>query len=214
MKVLNITNGEYFNRYFISKFGGEAVPFNEDFMDGRTVTNIYSEKFISLRANELNVSVAEYRSNMQAYDALKTKEYDRLRLWFGKDTFCQMNLLALLAYLEQIRFSGRILLNYIDDETFALIDADIEVELGPYRTLYEQILIFKRCPNSLGVLVRSAIDLYFDYLSPNGSLANLVKANGHMDKTALVCLLIESAAAYGLSDLQAERLIRAHSVNG
>ena len=39
--ILNITNGDCFNYYFISSFGGEAVPFCEVMMNGDTVLDIY-----------------------------------------------------------------------------------------------------------------------------------------------------------------------------
>ena len=42
-EILNITNGDYFNDYFLAKFGGTAIPFCEVMMDGETVTDIYSE---------------------------------------------------------------------------------------------------------------------------------------------------------------------------
>ena len=54
-KMLNITNGEVFNAYFLLKFGGEAVPFCEAIMDGEVVQDIYSEQFIMLRAKSLNL---------------------------------------------------------------------------------------------------------------------------------------------------------------
>ena len=41
-KILNITNGDAFNRYFLSEFGGDAIPFCEAMMDGDTVYEIYS----------------------------------------------------------------------------------------------------------------------------------------------------------------------------
>ena len=44
-KILNITNGECFNEYYISKFGGLSVPFCEVMMDGETRANIYSQQF-------------------------------------------------------------------------------------------------------------------------------------------------------------------------
>ena len=161
--ILNITNGDCFNEYFLAKFGGEAVPFCEAMMDGDTVSDIYSGEFINLRSNELNVSVEEYRSKMHVYYALNEKSYKELRLWFGKDTFCQMNLLALLAYLEQVGFAGKVTLNYIDDETFEVLEADIDIKLGLYKKLYEEILILKQAPGEIGVLVVGAIDLFFDY---------------------------------------------------
>ena len=206
-KTLNITNGEYFNKHLISKYGGQAVPFCEVMMDGEVLSDIYSEAFISLRAKALNVSENEYRAKMYAYEALKNNEYDSICLWFGKDTFCQMNLLTLLTYLEQIQYHGKLKLNYIDDETFGIIEADIEVSLGKYNKIFNDILIGKSAPLDIGVLCSRAIDLYFDYHSDNGALAELVKANSNKNKTELICLLLEQSKDYGLSDLQAGRLI-------
>lgn len=206
-KILNITNGCCFNSYFLSKHGGEAVPFREAMMDGNTVIDIYSEEFIALRSSALEVSAEEYKSNMLVYNALSENDYDRLDLWFGKDTFCQLNLLTLLAYLEQTRYSGKVLLNYIDDETCAVLESDIEVELGLYKKLYEDILILKRLPRDVKILVPDAIALYFDYHSDNGALAKTVRANSNLPHLQLVFLLLATSKAYGLSDIQAEKLI-------
>lgn len=207
--ILNITNGDYFNEYFLLKYAEMAVPFCEAMMDGETILDIYSEEFINLRARELHVSVGEYRAKMQVYDALNENDYSELHLWFGKDTFCQVNLLTLLAYLEQFEYAGKVLLNYIDDETFEVNEKDIDVKLGPYRKIYEDILVFKVKQKSreIGVLVAKAMDLYFDYHSERGKLACWVRENADMDKMNLICLLLENAKEYGLSDLQAEKII-------
>ena len=206
-KILNITNGEYFNEYFISNFGGAAVPFCEAVMDGEVLTDIYSEEFISVRAKSLNITENEYKTKMYAYNALNYNDYKTICLWFGKDTFCQVNLLTLLAYLEQIQYDGEIKLNYIDDETFDVLESDINLELGVYSEIYEQVLISKKLPSDVGVLCHRAIDLYFDYHSDIGTLAEIVKANAYKDKMELIGLLLEESKDYGLSDLQIERLI-------
>ena len=207
-KILNITNGDYFNEYFLSKFGGEAVSFCEAMMDGDVLSDIYSNEFIKLRSGELNVSTEEYRAKMHVYDALNENIYTELHLWFGKDTFCQINLLTLLAYLEQIVFAGKVFLNYIDDETFEVLEEDINVKLGLYKKLYEDILISKQIPSEVGVLFAGAIDLYFDYLSDDGMLVHLVKENADLDKKDLVKLVLDNSKEYGLSDLQAEKIIQ------
>ena len=169
LDCLNITNGDYFNDYLLSKFGGKAVPFCEAMMDGDTVSEIYSNEFIELRAKELNVSTEEYRAKMHAHDALADGKYAEIRLWFGKDTFCQTNLLTLLAYLEQIGYDGKVSLNYIDDETFEVIEDNIPISLGSYQKRYEEILIAKKSPSDLGVLDAEAIQLYVDYHSDSGA---------------------------------------------
>ena len=212
-KILNITNGECFNEYFISEFGGTAVPFCEAMMDGEAVTNIYSQQFVALRAESLNVTEKEYRAKMYVYDALKGNDWQTICLWFGKDTFCQMNLLTLLAYLEQIEYQGALKLNYIDDETFEVLDADIDVELGIYHKIYEDVLISKIVPDDVGLLCSRTIDLFFDYHSDNGKLAKLVRTNAHKEKPELISLLLKQSKDYGLSDLQAERLINSNLSN-
>ena len=206
-KILNITNGEYFNRYLISKFGGVSVPFCESIMDGEVVMNIYSDQFITLRAKALNVTEDEYRSKMHAYNILQNTKYEKICLWFGKDTFCQVNLLTLLAYLEQIEYDGELKLNYIDDETFEVLESDIDVRLGLYNEIYGNVLISKFIPKNICVLSKRAIELYFDYHSENGALANLVRSNSDKTKTDLIALLLEHSKDYGLSDIQAEKLI-------
>ena len=207
-KILNITNGDVFNEYLLSKCDGIAVPFCEAMMDGTTIKDIYSKDFVNLRSAELNVDIEVYKSKMYVYDALKEERYSKLILWFGKDTFCQMNLLTLLAYLEQIKFCGKITLNYIDDESFEIIEPNINVTLGSYVKIYEEILIYKHIHNEVGVLSKREIELYFDYHSDNGALARMIRDNCDKKSIELVCLLLENSKEYGLSDIQAKKLIK------
>ena len=109
-------------------------------------------------------------------------------------------------------FNGKVILNYIDDHTRDVTEADISVTLGIYKKLYEDILIHKRMPDDVGILSPKAIELYFDYLSDTGYLATLVKQNSGMDENEFVKLLLENSKDYGLSDLQAKRLIEVHSL--
>ena len=206
-RALNITNGDYFNSHFLANNGGEAVPFCEVMMDGETVERIYSDEFIRLRANRLNVTEEMYISKMHVCKALADNEYSELRLWFGEDTFCQMNLLTLLAYLEQISFSGKVVLNIIDDSSFATVKENIPVQLGVYSKLYNEILVQRKEATEVGVISPRAVELFFDYHSAYGKLAEIVKSNAHLDETALVSLLMSESDEYGLSDLQAKKLI-------
>ena len=206
-RTLNITNGDVFNHVLLAKISGEALPFREVMMDGETVAEIFSDDFVRLRASVLNVSAEEYRPSMAVYDALQANDYAELVLWFGKDTFCQMNLLTLLAYLEQRAYRGRVTLNYIDDETFRRLEENIEVHLGGYGEIYEAILIHREQPKDIKVLDSDAIALYFDYRSDDGALARMVRENRDKPYIALMGLLLCSSKAYGLSDVQAGKLI-------
>lgn len=206
--ILNITNGNVFNEYYLSNYNGFAVPFCECMMDGDTSADIYSDKFIKLRSHALNVDENEYIAKMYVPDVLSKHLYTEIHLWFGKDTFCQMNLLTVLAYLEQIGYCGRVFLNYINDETFEVIEADIAIDLGIYNEVYNCILILKEVPDNIGVLCARGIDLYFDYHSKEGELMRLIKENADKDELELIRLLLNSSKEYGLSDLQAKKLIK------
>lgn len=207
-RILNITNGDAFNQYFISIFDRDALPFRETMMEGNTAVNIFSDEFINVRAAEHKVSIEEYKENMLICNALQSNDYKELRLWFGKDTFCQMNLLTLLAYLEQIEYGGEVLLNYIDDETFDTVESNIAVELGVYNSIYREIFVEKQKPHNLGVLSQKAIELYFDYLSENGTLSKIARENSDKDEMDVLVLLLESSKEYGLSDVQVKKLIK------
>ena len=204
-KILNITNGDAFNRYLLSKIDGEAVPFREAMMDGQAVFEVYSDEFIEARAKEHCVSVEEYTSKMLPNYIF---EYSKLNLWFGKDTFCQANLLTLLAYLEQTQYGGEVALNYIDDETFDVIESDIKVDLSGYTNLYNELLIKKSNLKDVGVLDLNAIKLYFDYHSSEGALAKIVRENSEREDVEIIRILLEKSKEYGLSDVQAAKLIK------
>ena len=204
--VLNVTNGDYFNEFFAKTNNEIAIPFREVMMDGEALRNIFSDEFISLRAKELGVSSSEYADKMSVCNELKN-DYRELKLWFGKDAFCQINLLVLLAYLEQINYDGKITLNIIDDETYEVIKENIAVSLGDYCRAYESVLIQKELPSSLGVIDENAVKLYFDYHDKNGKLVFLIKDNDSLDKEKLIRLLIKESKDYGLSSEQIEKLI-------
>ena len=69
-----------------------------------------------------------------------------------------------------------------------------------------------RHPKDTGVLLPDAIDLYFDYHSDNGLLARTVRAHADMNKMELICLLLSISVKYGLSDVQAEKLIQKYRI--
>lgn len=207
--LLNITNGDYLNAKLAQENEGEFFPFREAMIQGEATYPILDNRFIKARAKSLNVSAEFYKE--KAKDVLELllchKRYSKIKLWFGKDTFCQLNLLTLLAYLEQIYYVGEIEIVIIDDETGNTLQSDIKVVLGQYSAIYKAILMSKQMGTELGVIDRHAIELYFDYLSLDGYLANLIKENSNLDDNQLLVLLLESSKEYGLSDLNIKELI-------
>lgn len=212
--ILNITNGDYFNRYFLKKLNtqylGNALPFREAMIQGDTKKEVFSDEFIQTRALALSVSEDFYRE--KAEDILNLanthQNYEKLQLWFGKDSFCQLNLLTLLAFLEKIAYQGELSLFIIDDESFAVIERDIKIQLGNYQKLYETILIDKKMPSNFGIIYKKAVELYFDYLSPDGALAQFILKNKEKSEDTLMKELLLRTKEYGLSDSNILSLIQ------
>lgn len=200
--LLNITNGDYLNDKLSAINKGEFFAFREAMIQGETAFTVLSDDFMTARAKSLKVSECDYLKNASALLKFvkNHKGYNKLKLWFGADTFCQLNLLTLLALLEQINYGGQIELNVIDDETGEIIQGEIPVELGVYQKAYKSALIDKILPNELGCIKKRAIELYFDYLSPNGYLSRLMKENGTLNEEELTVLLLLNSKEYGLSD--------------
>ena len=72
------------------------------------------------------------------------------------------------------------------------------------------ILISKSRPKELGVIQTRAVELYFDYHSSNGMIAALIKNNEKKEESELLSILLRESKDYGLSDLQAKRLINSY----
>jgi hypothetical protein len=212
LNKITITNGDYFNNYWFEKTNEICIPFRESMMSGNTVDDVFSKDFITVRCDYHKISQAKYLNNLKDVISLRSKinEIEEIKLFFGEDTFCQINLLTFLAYLEQINFSGKVVLNLIDDYSMQLIKRDIPVKLGIYKGVYKSVLIDKILPSTIEVLNNFSLNLYFDYLSSDGKLAKIVKQSPSKSDYELLVELLEQSKEYGLSDVQAKELIEKH----
>lgn len=207
--LLNITNGDYLNDKLSKENEGEFFPFREAIIQGEVTSTVLNGDFIRIRAKCLGVIEELYKEKAKELleFSLRNEKYSKLKLWFGADTFCQLNLLTLLAFLEQLNYAGQIELVIIDDETGNILKDGISVKLGQYLKIYQAVLIKKQKPDVLGVIDKRAIELYFDFLSPNGELATMIHKNKNLTEEELVVLILENSKDYGLSDLNVKELI-------
>lgn len=204
--MLYITNGDAYNTFFEEKHKVQAIPFREAMMDGPIPdTPPFSKEFIRARASHHGISEEKYSADMAGI--LHLAGSAPLSLHFGRDTFCQMNLLTLLAYLEELEYAGKIFLTLIDDETFSVLKENIPVPLGGYRDIYKTVLIKHEMPTHFGVIDERSVSLFFDYLSAEGFLAQTVRKHSEESEIALITRLLTVSADYGLSDTMAKDLI-------
>ncbi|ATP42262.1 AraC family transcriptional regulator [Solibacillus sp. R5-41] len=203
--VLNILNGQMMYEEFKEKKlmgDSDCVPFNEAMCVHVTTRQIFDEEFIRMRAACHQSSVEEYQKTViHSVKPLLENEYKYIVLWFGEDVFCQMNLLTLLAYLEQKGYKGRVFFNQFRDDEFKV--NQMELELGNYTMIYEDVLVHHK-KTSVEVLpvLYQAIHWFLEMQMENNEVIKYIRNNQHVPTPELVKQLFTLFPTLGYGDTQ------------
>ncbi|WP_175640647.1 AraC family transcriptional regulator [Metabacillus schmidteae] len=211
--TLNIVNGQVMYNFFKEKGflkGENIISFNEAMCYGKTSSSIFSAEFVETRSKVHNVSLDQYKNiTIKALQPLLSKNFDKLVLWFDEDMFCQINILTILAWLDQIDYQISVTLVLVDDE-FNPIDKQIIHPKG-YKGIYKQVLIQKQIPDrTLPHSLQKGIQLYVKYLDYDSDLMMYIHKHGELPEEELLLLLLANFKEYGLGDTQYIELIRAN----
>ncbi|CAH1201423.1 hypothetical protein PAECIP111893_01608 [Paenibacillus plantiphilus] len=209
--VLNIFNGQMmYDEFHSNKMMGNSdyVPFNEAMCVHPTSKQIFDDHFIRLRAEGHQNAVESYiQIVIKPLEPLFQNQYNYMVLWFGEDVFCQMNLLTLLAYLEQITYKGRVFLNSFRDDEFKV--SQTELLLGNYQKIYEEVLLNQQKPTmELLPVMYQAIELHLSMLAEENSVKKYIKNHAHLSESELVHQLMAVFSTLGYGDLQYIEIIR------
>ena len=209
--VLSILNGQVmYEEFKEKKIMGQSdyAPFNEAMCVNATTQKIFNKEFIETRAMGHQETAEDYINKViNPLNNLFNNHYQCMILWFGEDMFCQMNLLTLLAYLEQSNYTGRVFLHSFREDEFKV--RQTELELGHYFTVYEDVLVNHR-PTSVKVLpvMYQAIDLYLMMLNDENPVTKYIKKNRNLSTAELLANLFALFPTIGYGDLQYKELIR------
>lgn len=108
--ILHITNGDFTTKHLKTlNFSGDFITWREMLSEGKTTTDVGSEEFWKNRFEFFKTS---YKVSKQKFIEYTIKEYRNLCnkksnkeivLWFEHDLFCQINMLAVLSWLNRYR---------------------------------------------------------------------------------------------------------------
>ncbi|MEE9409269.1 MAG: DUF1835 domain-containing protein [Polaribacter sp.] len=108
--ILHITNGDTTTNYLQKlHFSGDFITWREMLCEGKTTTDVGSEKFWK---NRFDFFKSTYKVSKQKFINYTVKEYRNLCnkkeqkeivLWFEHDLFCQINMLAVISWLKRYR---------------------------------------------------------------------------------------------------------------
>ena len=185
----------------------DYVPFNEAMCVNATTTSIFDHAFIQTRAAGHGESEENYRNKViNPLNNLFVKNYNYIVLWFGEDMFCQMNLLTLLAYLEQSQYKGKVFFNSFREDEFKV--SQTELTLGSYYSVYVEVLINHMKPtNEVPPVMYQAIELFLEMQTENNRVIKYIVKNKHLSSSELLMRLFEVFPTVGYGDLQYIKLI-------
>jgi hypothetical protein len=183
------------------------VPFNEAMCWGETDTEIFSPSFIDKRVKALKATEAEYRRIvLEPLKPLFEEKFDIIVLWFGDDMFCQMNLITILAYLEQIGYNGDVLFCLARERIDEMLFEAFEIDISGYGDIYKATLCNHQEPVLETMPVTSqAIKIYSTYKGEESPIVKYIKSN--LGKENLIVDLLSLFPEYGLGDLQYQMMI-------
>ena len=208
--LINITNGEEFNDYIQNKIEGLFIPFNEALIDGQPIFPLFDESFIKERCFTHHVDKNLYMEKMGPFlnAILSLTKEDELVLWFGKDMFCQINLLGLLSYLESLKIKNKIYVNIIDDYSKELIKKEIPILLegfiDSYVALFEKRIFIQTNFEQINNGIKSYLHLFFE----DNEIIDFIRENKLvLDRKKLISEVFKRTREYGLGNVQVINLV-------
>lgn len=210
--ILNVLNGQLMYQEFQSNQwmgNSDYVPFNEAMCTHEAAQAIFSPTFHTIRA-------AGHGSTLSSYEQIVIQplqplwehlhDYQCIVLWFGDDMFCQLNLLTMLAYLEQQQFKGTVYFNSVQEQTYDV--QQTEMTLGTFASLYERVVLHHMMPeqNLLPVMYQG-ITLYLTLQQSDHELKRYIIAHPEQPAMELVRQMLKLFTHYGLGDTQYMEMI-------
>ena len=208
---LNILNGQAMYDYFKQNHlddHGIYIPFNEAMCVGSVSEVIFSSQFDRCRCDAHHVSFEQYNEiTLEPLKALFENKFTNITLWFDDDMFCQINLITVLAFLDQIEYMGSVTFNLINLD-YKIIDC-FKINVQGYKEIYKQVMIDKCMPeNNILPVMKRGIKLYFEYLKEENEITSYIKQHENLDCNILLKELLNNFRQYGLGDTQYMQLIK------
>lgn len=211
--TLNILNGQamfdYFKKYNLNK-DEMYNPFNEAMCVGEATMDIFSAEFVKCRCNAHRVTMEKYNQvTLLPLKDLFENAFSNIVLWFDDDMFCQINLLTLLAYLNQINYSGNTTFNLINHEFEVINSIQLNVQVQGYSELYKEVMIRRIMPQNITLhSMENGVKLYLEYLKGENEITSYIRQHSEIKTDILVKELLKVFRQYGLGDTQYIELIR------
>lgn len=184
------------------------VPFNEAMCYGNTSYDLFSNEFTKIRAKVHHVTPVQYTEiTLKPLRPFFSGNFTQIALWFDADMFCQINLLTILAWLDQTGHLDEIELYLVDDQ-FKPIN-HFTLKAKGFWAIYKQVLIDKAMPENIyPEPLKKGVELYLNYLNKDSHLTQYIQKHSDVPEKDLMLALLKNFKDYGLGDTQYFEIIR------
>ncbi|WP_101842715.1 AraC family transcriptional regulator [Halobacillus sp. Marseille-P3879] len=189
------------------------IPFNEAMCYGAACEDLFSDEFTEIRAKVHHVTPAQYAEiTLNPLEPVFCGNFDHIALWFDEDMFCQINLLTILAWLDQTDYKGSVDLHLVGEHFQPVNYYSLKVK--GYYQLYKQVVIHETSPQKVYPSpLNMGIELYLNYLKKDSDLMLYIQKHQEVPIKELVPLLIDNFKDYGLGDTQYAEIIKSYRQN-
>ncbi|KGM46142.1 hypothetical protein P9D43_11165 [Neobacillus niacini] len=210
-RTLHILNGQAMYNFFKRTNFLEQecmVPFNEAMCYGKTHKDLFSNEFTEIRAKVHHVTPVQYSETvLKPLAPLFSEKFTHIALWFDADMFCQINILALLAWLDQAEHTGDMDLNIVGDHFEPM--SHFSLKAKGYYAIYKQVLIDKKMPGNIyPEPLKKGVELYLNYLHKDSDLMMYIHKYKDVPEEELMLALFKKFKHYGLGDTQYLEIIK------
>ncbi|MFZ7946009.1 hypothetical protein [Neobacillus sp. 19] len=210
-RTLHILNGQAMYNFFKRTNFLEQelmVPFNEAMCYGKTYNDLFSNEFTEIRAKVHHVTPMQYSETiLKSLVPLFSKKFTHIALWFDADMFCQINILSLLAWLDQAEHTDAIDLYIVGDQFEPM--SHFSLKAKGYYAIYKQVLIDKEMPENIYPdPLKKGVELYLNYLNKDSDLMIYIHEHKDVPEEELMLALLKKFKHYGLGDTQYFEIIK------
>ena len=206
---IHVANGEWIAKLLKQSTSESVVAWNEAMCEGSVSLPLFDEKFCTLRANSLQVSLLHYQETMRPCLQALQSMHDELHLYFDTDMFCAVNVVTLLAYLEQTQHTAPIFYHVLPLDGTIHVTQTCPIHLGNFANIFKTVRMRYQYATSGYSFIDNGLALFPLYKKPMNPLQVFISQHLQEERTALCKLMIETFPQYGIGDCILYRMIDA-----
>jgi len=184
-----------------------VILFLELITEGKVSSDIFSHSFVKKRSESLKTTIKAYEKEIiKPLKPLFQHKYKKLNIWITAGMNPGLNLLLLLAYLDQIQDHNMITIYLYDEKMRNIKNYTISAE--GYYAIYQTVLLKHQKPREITISpIQQAITYFLEYIKESNPMKQFIQDNLSLEPQMLYIKFMGKFNAYHLTDQQFIQLL-------